>query len=72
MVMEFYPDAQYGNNATNYRVPTLQCLGHMVRSTGFDTVNGAKLMDKPEAPPYCRGFVYASRDSADARFKEGS
>ena len=72
MVMEFYPDAQYGNNDTNYWVPTLQGLGHMVRSTGFDTVNGAKLMDKPEAPPYCRGFVYASRDSADSRFKEGS
>ena len=29
-------------------------------------------MDKPEAPPYCRGFVYASHDSADSRFKEGS
>lgn len=61
MVMEFYPDNQYGNNDTNYWVPTLQCLGHMVRSTGFSKIEGWKLADKPPAIQYCRGFVSAQR-----------
>ncbi len=62
MVMEFYPDGQYGNNDTNYWVPTLHCLGHMVRSTGFDKVDGAKLIESPSAPPYCRGIVTGQRN----------
>ncbi len=70
MVMEFYPDAQYGSNGTNYWVPTLHCLGHMVRSSGFDKVDGAKLVKAPEAPPYCRGIVTAHRHTADEKFKE--
>lgn len=65
MVMEFYPDRQYGNNETNYWVPTLHCLGHMVRSTGFDKVDGAKLVQKPDAPPYCRGFVAGRRTALE-------
>jgi len=70
MVMEFYPDSQYGNNDTNFWVPTLHCLGHMVRSSGFDKVDGEKLVEAPDSPPYCRGIVAAHRHAADARFKE--
>jgi len=64
MVMEFYPENQYGNNDTNYWVPTLHCFGHMIRSTGFDKVDGAKLVEKPTGPPYCRGIVTGLRQAA--------
>ena len=64
MVMEFYPDSQYGNNKTNYWVPTLHCLGHMVRSTGFANVDGGKLVERPEALPYCRGVIAGYREGA--------
>ncbi len=64
MVMElFYPDSQYGNNDTNYWVPTLHCLGHMVRSTGFGKVDGEKLVQNPTEVPYCRGIVVGHRQS---------
>jgi tRNA (mo5U34)-methyltransferase len=62
MVMEFYPDSQYGNNATNYWVPTLHCLGQMVRSAGFAHVDGEKLVEKPEALPHCRGIVVGRKN----------
>ncbi len=62
MVMEFYPDDQYGNNQTNWWVPTIHCLGHMVRSAGFGHVEGWKLIDKtPTQLAHCRGFVRATK-----------
>ncbi|HYM09661.1 MAG TPA: tetratricopeptide repeat protein, partial [Bryobacterales bacterium] len=61
MVAEFYPDNQYGNNATNWWAPTLHCLGHMVRAAGFPTVQGWKLTAAPADLPSCRGFVKGSK-----------
>lgn len=61
MVMEFYPDEQYGNNDTNFWVPTLNCLGHMVRSAGFAKTEGRKLIDNPQNIKFCRGFISARR-----------
>ncbi|MCU0227924.1 MAG: tRNA 5-methoxyuridine(34)/uridine 5-oxyacetic acid(34) synthase CmoB [Bryobacterales bacterium] len=57
MVMEFYPDNQYGNNHTNWWAPTLHCLAHMVRAAGFDDINGWKLRAQPGSLAECRGFV---------------
>jgi len=57
MVMEFYPDDQYGANPTNWWVPTLHCLAHMVRAAGFAHVEGWKLTDNPQHVSLCRGFV---------------
>lgn len=57
MVMEFYPDAQYGNNTTNWWAPTVHCLAHMVRAAGFQDVQGWKLRGQPAQLPECRGFV---------------
>jgi tRNA (mo5U34)-methyltransferase len=57
MVMEFYPDNQYGNNHTNWWVPTGMCLMHMVRAAGFEHVDVWKLMDNPTRPPEFRGFA---------------
>jgi tRNA (mo5U34)-methyltransferase len=56
MIMEFYPGNQYGNNETNWWVPTLMCLMNMVESSGFKTVEGWKF-DKPSEIGLCRGFV---------------
>lgn len=61
MVMEFYPGKQYGDNITNWWVPTLACLGHMVRSAGFNDVQGWKLTEKPVGLSQCRGFVHGSK-----------
>jgi tRNA (mo5U34)-methyltransferase len=67
MVMEFYPDNQYGNNVTNWWAPTLHCLGHMVRNAGFDTVQGWKLVDQtPAQLSHCRGFIYGEKAEAAA------
>ncbi len=62
MVMEFYPDKQYGENETNWWVPSINCLGHMVRSAGFQHVQGWKLVDgAPRHLSHCRGFIHASQ-----------
>ncbi len=61
MLMEFYPDGQYGNNQTNWWSPTLQCLGEMVRAAGFKDVKGWKLEDRPTDTPHARGFIKATR-----------
>lgn len=57
VVMEFYPENQYANNDSNWWVPTLACLGQMVRAAGFDEVSGWKLTETPDHLSKCRGFV---------------
>jgi tRNA (mo5U34)-methyltransferase len=58
MVMEFYPDDLYGRNASNWWVPTLQCLLRMVESAGFSQETRSwKLTCAPDRPANCRGFV---------------
>jgi tRNA (mo5U34)-methyltransferase len=57
MVMEFYPNQEYGNNPTNYWVPTLMCLANMVQAAGFIQVEAWKLMKEPTKVSLCRGFA---------------
>lgn len=57
VAMEFYPENQYGNNNSNWWVPTLACLIQMVRAAGFDEVTGWKLTENPGHLSMCRGFV---------------
>ena len=57
MVMEFFPDAQLGQNPTNWWSPTSTCLDSMVRAAGFQSVAYWKLKGEPTAVPHCRGFV---------------
>ncbi len=61
MVMEFYPRNEYGDNVTNWWVPTLACLGNLVGSAGFPRVNAWKLVNEPPDPKYCRGFVRGTK-----------
>ncbi len=61
MVMEFYLDAQYGNNPSNWWVPTTTCLAHMVRAAGFKDVMFWKGIGVPTRVPECRGFVKGTK-----------
>ena len=61
MLMEYYPENQYGNNVNNHWVPSLKCLGNMVRAAGFLNVTGWPLTEEPQDLSQCRGFVYASK-----------
>jgi len=61
MVAEFYPTIEYGNNPTNWWVPTLQCLGHMVKAAGFSDTQAWKLTSDPKDISACRGFVKGVR-----------
>jgi len=64
VVAEFYPENQYGNNPTNWWAPTLHCMGHMIRSAGFQNVEAWKLMPTPTELSHCRGFVKGTKNSA--------
>ena len=62
MVMEFFPGGELAGNETNWWAPTLYCLGHMVRSAGFSTVDVWKLVrGAPDKIGYCRGFAKGTR-----------
>ena len=60
-VMEFYPGTEYGENPTNWWVPTLQCMGSMLVAAGFLDVQCWKLMDHPTVIAECRGFATGHR-----------
>lgn len=61
-VMEFYPTKEYGDNESNWWVPTLQCLGAMLHAVGFKQINAWPLTEMPQALPACRGFASATKD----------
>ena len=63
-VMEFYPTSEYGNNPTNWWVPSLACLGMMTIAIGFDDCQVWKLTDQPQHLAHCRGFAHAWRNAA--------
>ncbi|MEX1108565.1 MAG: DUF1698 domain-containing protein [Dongiaceae bacterium] len=57
MVMEFYPRSEYGQNDSNWWVPTLKLLAHMIGCAGFKHVEAWKLAEKPANLAECRGFA---------------
>lgn len=61
IVAEFYSGDQYGGNDTNWWVPTVHCLAHLVLAAGFKDVNAWKLTDNPQELPYCRGFAHGKK-----------
>ena len=60
VVMEFYPDAQYGNNSSNWWCPTLACLGAMVEAAGFVDVECWKIAEPKELHQH-RGWAKARK-----------
>lgn len=61
IVAEFYAANQYGGNDTNWWVPSLVCMGHMVVASGFEKTDVWKLEDNPKAIPFCRGFAHGTK-----------
>ncbi len=57
MVMEFYPNQEYGSNDTNWWAPTTTLLAQMVHAAGFETVECWSLTRSPQALGHCRGFA---------------
>jgi len=49
----------YGNNPTNYFIPTLECLRAWLHDTGWDKVDAWLLTDKPTSLSQLRGFARA-------------
>jgi tRNA (mo5U34)-methyltransferase len=64
VVMEFYPGKEYGNNASNWWAPTLQCLGAMMASVGFKDIEAWPLMETPKDLSQCRGFASGTKNPA--------
>lgn len=64
MVAEFYPNQEYGQNDTNWWVPNLFCLMHMIHSAGFEEVEAWKLAESPELLSQCRGFAHGRKPQA--------
>ena len=54
---EFYPGSEYGDNPSNWWVPSLKCLGAMVEAAGFTEVQTWKLTETPMHVSQCRGFA---------------
>ena len=57
VVMEFYPEDEYAENASNWWVPTLECLARMTKTAGFKSVVGWKHSEEPQILDQCRGYV---------------
>lgn len=64
MVMEFYPGAEYAANQSNWWIPTLQCLGAMMETVGFQDVAAWPLTEAPKHIPDCRGFASGTKNPA--------
>ena len=64
LLMEFYPGKQYGDNVSNWWVPTLQCILAMLTAAGFEETQGWKLTESPQTLPGCRGFAQGRRKPA--------
>lgn len=62
MVMEFYPDKEYGANESNWWVPSLHCMGRMVRAAGFSRCRVWKLTPEPGDLKSCRGFAHGRKE----------
>lgn len=59
-VMEFYPGNEYGNNNSNWFVPTLACVGKMVHACNFTKIDGWKI-ENPTHLTTARGFIKARK-----------
>ncbi len=64
VVMEFYAGKQYGDNEGNWWVPTLECLGAMLKSAGFVDIECWPLKENPKKLIECRGFASGTKDPA--------
>jgi len=66
MVMEFYPNDEYGQNVTNWWAPSLLCMAQMVHAAGWVHASRWKLAEKPDSLNICRGFVHGRKTAPPA------
>lgn len=59
-VAEFYPNAEYGMNKSNWHVGTLRYWAALVEAAGFKNIETWKLTDNPTCVAECRGFIRAT------------
>lgn len=56
---EMYPGSEFGNNPSNYSVPTLKGLAAWLEIGGWEVEDTWKLTDSPIHISQCRGFARA-------------
>jgi tRNA (mo5U34)-methyltransferase len=56
---ELYPGSEFGNNPTNWSVPTLKGLAAWLQIGGWSIESTWKLTNNPTSLPQCRGFAKA-------------
>jgi tRNA (mo5U34)-methyltransferase len=64
--MQFFPDGSMGGDNSNYWAPNTLCLGNMLKSCGFNTIEIALSPVSPSLTPsarsaYERHIVHATR-----------
>jgi tRNA (mo5U34)-methyltransferase len=70
MLAEFYPSDEYGQNPSNWWVPTLPALGYMVQASGFENVELWRLTENPKQAAECRGFCWAGQGEPPEEVKK--
>jgi tRNA (mo5U34)-methyltransferase len=65
MVMEFYPTNEYGNNASNWWAPTVQCMMYLLGAAGFTEDIQSWKIENPWEPSLCRGYARARKPARD-------
>lgn len=61
-VMEFYSGREYGDNPTNWWLPTLQTLGEMTAVAGWNNIFAWRLTNVPNSAQQARGFIIGKRE----------
>lgn len=57
---EFYPNAEYGKNPSNWYVGTLRAWCGLVEAAGFRNIESWRLTEDPQHIYECRGFIKAT------------
>lgn len=57
---EFYPNAEFGRNPSNWHVGTLRYWCALVEAAGFKNIESWRLTDNPKSVVECRGFIRAT------------
>ncbi|PIN93856.1 hypothetical protein COU54_01385 [Candidatus Pacearchaeota archaeon CG10_big_fil_rev_8_21_14_0_10_31_24] len=69
-ILQFFPGNQYGSNDTNWFVPNISALAHMIHVSGFEYVSAWKLDDNEvtelsRARAFCRALKINPKNNCD-------
>lgn len=60
---EFFANDEFGQNKSNWWVPTLKCAAAWLEAVGFVEIESWKLRSNPTTLAECRGFLRAKKPS---------